>query len=74
MDDKFRYQILGRLQMDCDYYLGAGNRCKKHLYYHDERVHIDEMKALYNSFPADAKPEWLTYEQILLYEKQMIAE
>ena len=32
------------------------------------------MKKLYNSFPDDQKPEWLTYEQILDYEKAMIKE
>lgn len=29
------------------------------------------MKKLYNSFPEDRKPEWLTFEQILEYEKLM---
>jgi NAD(P)H-flavin reductase len=69
---KFNYQMLGRLKSDCDYYLGYGNRNKKHLYYHDEQEHINEMKKLYNSFPDDKKPEWLTYEEILNYEKAMI--
>lgn len=69
---KFNYQILDRLQSDCKYYLGNGNRCTKHLYYKDEQEHIEEMKKLYNSFPADKKPEWLTFEQILIYEKAMI--
>ena len=31
------------------------------------------MKALWNTFPEDGKPEWLTMEQILNYEKQMLA-
>ncbi len=30
------------------------------------------MKELYNSFPDNEKPEWLTYEQILQYERLMI--
>ena len=34
---------------------------------------IGYMKALWNSFPEDGKPEWLTMEQILNYEKQMLA-
>jgi hypothetical protein len=37
-----------------------------------EQEHIDAMKKLYNSFPADQKPEWLTWEQILEYEKEMV--
>jgi len=68
---KFNYQMLDRLQSDCNYYLGFGNRCTKHLYYKTEQEHIEEMKKLYNNFPTDKKPEWLTYEQILTYEKAM---
>jgi len=70
--NKFNYMIADRLRGDCDYYLGNGNKSKKHLCYEDEQKHIDEMKKLYNSFPDDEKPEWLTYEQILDYEKAMI--
>jgi hypothetical protein len=70
--NSFNYQMLNRLKSDCEYYLGCGNRCKKYLYYKDEQEHIDEMKKLYNSFPDDEKPEWLTFEQILNYEKAMI--
>jgi hypothetical protein len=69
--NKFNYMMLDRMRSDCDYYLGYGNRNKKHLCYHDEKEHIDKMKELYNSFPKDQKPEWLTYEQILEYEKEM---
>lgn len=68
---EFNYMMLDRLRCDCDYYLGYGNRCKKHLYYGDEQEHINKMKELYNSFPDNEKPEWLTYEQILYYEKEM---
>ena len=31
------------------------------------------MKALWDSFPEDGKPEWLTMEQILNYEQEMLA-
>jgi len=70
--NKFSYMMLDRLRSDCDYFLGNGNRSKKRLYYEDPRQHIDEMKKLYDSFSEDKKPEWLTYEQILNYEKAMI--
>jgi hypothetical protein len=70
--NRFNYQMLSRLKSDCNYYLGYGNRCKKHLYYADEQQHINEMKKLYNDFPEDGKPEWLTYEEILNYEKAMV--
>lgn len=71
---KFNYQMLSRLESDCKYYLGYGNRYTEHLYYKDEQRHIDEMKKLYNSFPEDQKPEWLTWEQILNYEKLMLVK
>ena len=64
--------MLSRLQSDCEYYLGNGNRCKKHLWAGDEKKQIKEMKKLYNELPDDQKPEWLTHEQILDYEKEMI--
>jgi len=70
--NKIDYMILSRLQGDCEYYLNYGNRYKGHLYYKDEQKHIIEMKVLWNDFPHDKKPEWLTYDQILNYEKLMI--
>jgi NAD(P)H-flavin reductase len=69
---KFNYQLLSRLQQDCKYYLGYGYRKAKHLWALNEQEQIDKMKELYNSFPNDLKPEWLTYEQILQYEELMI--
>lgn len=70
--DRFNYMMLGRLKMDCDYYLGYGNRNKKQLWAGDEQKQIDEMKKIYNSFSDDKKPEWLTLDQIIEYEKEMI--
>lgn len=71
-EEKFNYMLLSRLQSDCDYYLGYGNRYAKHLWAEDEQKQIDKMKELYNSFSDDAKPEWLTMDQINEYEKEMI--
>ena len=71
-EQKFNYQMLSRLKMDCDYYLGNGDRYAKHLWAGNEQEQINEMKKLWNSFTEDKKPEWLTYEQILEYEKLMI--
>lgn len=70
--NKFNYQMLSRLQIDCEYYLGNGNRYAGHLYYKTEQEHINAMKELYNNFLEDEKPEWLTYEQIEEYEKLMV--
>ena len=70
--ERFNYMMLGRLQMDCEYYLGNGNRNSKQLWALNETDHIEEMKKLYNKFADDKKPEWLTMDQILEYEKQML--
>jgi hypothetical protein len=71
-EEKFNYMMLDRLRTDCEYYLGNGNRCKKHLWAGDEQEQINEMKKLYNSFADNKKPEWLTYDKILEYEKLII--
>lgn len=68
---RFNYMMLDRLRGDCDYYLGYGNRNKSHLYGESVNEHIERMKELHDSFPEGEKPEWLTYEGILDYEKQM---
>ena len=57
--------------MDCNYYLGNGNRYKNHLWSKDENEQIKNMLLLWNSFKEDEKPEWLTYEDILNYEIEM---
>ncbi|RQR65645.1 hypothetical protein DIE18_04135 [Burkholderia sp. Bp9125] len=66
----FNYQVLGRLQQDCDYYLGHGNRAKKHLWAGDEAAQIAKMKEIYEGL--SEKPEWLTLEQIAQYEAAMV--
>lgn len=70
-DEKFRYQLLSRMKSDCDYYLGNGERCAKHLWAGDEVKQIAYMKALWNSFGENDKPEWLTYDELLDYEKKI---
>lgn len=70
--DRQKYMLLSRMEMDCDYYLGYGNRQKKHLWAGDEKEQIENMKALWNSFPENEKPEWLTMKQIEEYEREMI--
>ncbi|WP_434716079.1 LPD11 domain-containing protein [Paraburkholderia sp. A3RO-2L] len=69
-DATFDYQLLARLQQDCEYYLGHGNRAKKHLWAGDEAEQIAKMKELYEGL--SEKPEWLTLEQIAQYEAAMI--
>lgn len=68
---EFEYMMLGRMRSDCEYYLGYGNRNNSRLYGNDPKQHIDRMKELWKVFPADKKPEWLTWEQLLNYERAM---
>ena len=72
-DDRFRYSMLDRMRMDCEYYLGNGNRHGQYLWMSmDPQGHIDVMRALWDSF--DEKPEWLTREKIDWYADQMGVE
>jgi hypothetical protein len=65
------YMLLDRLRQDCDYYLKNG-RCEKRLYHGNPKLQIEAMLILWESFPQDKKPEWLTREEIMAYEKAMI--
>jgi hypothetical protein len=69
-NNEFDYMMLGRLQNDVEYYLGHGGRSERNLYYGNVAEHIQAMKDLWNKL--EEKPEWLTMEQILDYEKQML--
>ncbi|NUC20437.1 hypothetical protein HUC00_28850 (plasmid) [Bacillus mycoides] len=64
-DEKFRYQLLSRMQMDCNYYLGYGNRGENALWTKDEKEQIELMKELWKSFVEGNKPEWLTWDDIM---------
>lgn len=71
---EFQYRMLSKLQSDCEYYLGYGCRSAVILSGNDPQHHIDRMKELWEELPADGKPEWLTWEQLLTYEKAMCNE
>lgn len=62
---RFKYMMLDRLRLDCSAHLGVSNRKIE-----DVKGHIAEMKKLWNSLLV--KPEWLSYEEILNYEKLML--
>ncbi len=66
-----KYMLLGRLRSDCDYFLGNGGRNEKVLWAGNVHDQIEKMKELWNSFPEDLKPEWLTMEQIIEYQMRM---
>ncbi len=71
--ETFRYQLLSRMQMDCDYYLSSGKN-QKHFWAGNEQNQIDTMIALWESFSEDKKPEWLTMEKIKEYENKIIKD
>ena len=68
-DSVFRYQL-----SDCEYYLNYGNRHPKTLWAGDEKLQIEFMIKLHDSFKEGEKPEWLTMDKILEYSKRMIAQ
>ena len=61
-DKKFRYMLLSRMQSDCEYYLNYGNRQRQ----------IEYMILLHDSFKEDEKPQWLTMDEIIDYQKRML--
>jgi hypothetical protein len=67
---QFQYMMLSRLQSDCEYFLGYGNRSVKCLWADSVENHIVEMKRLWNVL--NRKPAWLSMEQINEYEKRML--
>ena len=71
-DLRFRYMLLGRLQADCEYYLGFGNRNNNRLWAGNEEAQIETMTKLYESFAEDERPEWLTMDEIKEYGRRMI--
>lgn len=71
-EKKFQYMLLDRLRSDCDYYLGHGNRYPGNLWGKDEKDHLEHMKSIWNDFSEDEKPEWLTWEKLQEYEKEML--
>ena len=73
-EPRFRYMMLSRMQQDCDYYLRIQAGSPYVLWSGNEKRHIDNMKALWNSFPEEDKPEWLTWKEILEYERQMVRD
>ena len=52
-DDRFRYMLLGRMRLDCSYFLGYGYGCEKFLWAGNVTDQIGYMKALWDSFPED---------------------
>ncbi len=73
------YMHLSRYQQDCKYVintaedLGSFEGLAKFLYGGSVDTCINEMRELYSKLPDDAKPEWLSKEDIDGYEQQLNA-
>ena len=68
---RFRYMMLDRLRQDCNYYLRINAKTSNVLWAEDEKAQIENMKALWNTFPEGETPEWLTWDDILEFERKM---
>jgi len=69
-NEEDNYMLLGRLQADCEYFLGHGNGSENRLWAGNIEEQISKMKELWEKLPV--KPEWLSYEEIENYEKEML--
>lgn len=67
---KFNYMLLGRLKTDCEYFLNYGNGSERNLWAFNVEDQILKMKELWEKLPI--KPEWLSYEEIENYEREML--
>lgn len=70
-ESSFRYMMLDRMKQDCLYYLHNG-RNDKYLWSHDPNKQVEYMKAIWNSFPIYAKPQWLAFDEIIRLENDMM--
>lgn len=69
---RFQYMLLDRCRSDCEYFLANGNRQEQYLWGYDIAYHISKMKELWLSVPE--KPEWLSWQEILWFEKAMAGD
>jgi hypothetical protein len=67
-DNKYNYALLGRLQMDCEYFINTTQHIN-HLWAGNIKDQIFEMKKLWLQFKV--KPQWLSFQQIIDYGKKM---
>lgn len=70
-EPRIRYMFLSRMKQDCDYYLGNGNRNASQLWAGNEKDQIKNMRAIWNTFEPEDKPEWLTWDELNDYARKM---
>ena len=73
-DQRFRYMMLDRLRQDCDYSLNRCDGSENVLWAKDKLAQIENMKALWKTFPEKDTPEWLTWDDILEYARRFGVE
>ena len=73
-DYTFDYSFLSRLKSDCKYVIDHQiSNPRWSLWGITVEKHIEEMRKVYNSFPDDKKPQWITMDDIDNYEKTMLS-
>lgn len=65
---KHCYMMLSRMQSDCKYYNSASSY--NHAHWQTAEEMIASMKEYWNKIPDDLKPDWISWEEILEYEKK----
>ena len=70
-DKQFRYMMISRLKMDCDYYFGNGGRNPDILWAGNEKDQIANMVTLWKTFDPEDRPEWLAWGDIVYYALKM---
>ena len=73
-EPKFRYMMLSRMKQDCDYYLRINAGSPYILWSGSKKAQIENMKAIWNTFSPEDKPEWLTWNDIKDYAIKMGVE
>lgn len=71
-DVSIRYQFLGRMKSDCDYFINQ-SRAAKNLWAGNISDQVNCMDAIYNSFTDEEKPTWISQEEIDRYGYKMFA-
>ena len=73
-EPRFRYMMLDRLRQDCEYSLNRCDGSENVLWAKDKHAQIENMKALWQTFPEKDTPEWLTWDDILEYARRFGVE
>lgn len=71
-DEVFRYQLLSRMKMDCEFFLGFGNRMEKYLWAGSVAFQIECMKSIWDSFPAGGLYSAKCVDAVFKIHKQLV--